>query len=161
MNAAHLHLITNHIPILGMASGLFVLIWGLFTKNKNTIVAASVLIALCAIGGIIANKSGEEAEETVEHIAGISRSAIHEHEEAAELAIPFIVISGITAVAGLWLNRRNHKWASLINLVLLVAVFISLVLSSRAGWMGGKIRHQTEINAAPESHNHHEPELKD
>jgi uncharacterized membrane protein len=147
MNAAHFHLITNHIPIVGLFCGLFMLIWALVSKNKSITVAATALIFLCSIGGIAANKSGEEAEDLVEQIAGISKTAIHEHEEAAELAMPFIFISIVFSSAGLYLNRRNHRWSNIVNYILLASCALACILSARAGWLGGKIRHAAEINA--------------
>jgi uncharacterized membrane protein len=147
MNAAHVHLITNHIPIIGLFCGLFVLLWGILAKNKSVVLVGTVLLLICSIGGVVANKSGEEAEDLVEQIAGVSKTAIHEHEEAAELAMPFMFISILLSAAALFLNKRNHKWASMVTILLLVSSALSCILSSRAGWLGGKIRHQTEINA--------------
>ena len=89
----------------------------------------------------------EEAEDLVEQIAGVSKTAIHEHEEAAELAMPFMFISILLSAAALFLNKRNHKWASMVTILLLVSSALSCIHSLRAGWLGGKIRHQTEINA--------------
>ena len=156
MNAAHLHLITNHIPIIGLFCGLFVLICGMVSKNKSVLTISMLLIALCSAGGMVANKSGEEAEDTVEQIAGISKSAIHEHEEAAEAAVPFILLSFVFSATGLFLHRKNHKWAGIANILLLVVCLLACSLSARAGWLGGKIRHQAEIGAIQPAMHHDE-----
>ena len=35
MNEAHLHMVVNHFPIIGMILGLIVLLGGLFLKNNT------------------------------------------------------------------------------------------------------------------------------
>lgn len=147
MNATHIHLLTNHIPIIGMVCGAFVLIWAIIAKNRNTTLAAIIILLFSGIGGGIANKSGEEAEEVLEKMVGISGAAIHEHEEAAELAMPFILITAVVSLAALFLNLKNHKFASMSNYLLAVVSVLAFAFSARAGLVGGKIRHAAEINS--------------
>ena len=162
MNAAHLHLITNHLPVLGLAFSALALIWGMYRKSRNTLLLAFFLILISAIGGFIAGNTGEAAEEAVERIIGISHEAIHEHEEAAEAAMPFNIASGILSLLAGFLLLKNHKYSGISQWVVLLIVLTGCALSARAGWLGGKIRHIQEIQSEPsathdaEEHEEHE-----
>jgi hypothetical protein len=151
MNATHIHLLTNHIPIIGIACGFFVLVWSIVSKNKNSLFAALFILLFSGIGGGITNKTGEEAEEQLERMQGISKVAIHEHEEAAEGAMPFILATTVLSAAALYLNYKNHKWSKFSNYALVLAAGLAFIMSARAGFIGGKIRHAAEIEAVQAS----------
>jgi uncharacterized membrane protein len=147
MNASHWHLITNHLPVLGLSFSAISIIWGMYRNSRNTLLLAFFLVLISAVGGFIAGNTGEGAEEAVEKIIGISHEAIHEHEEAAELAMPLIIASGILSLLAGFLLIKNHKWSKTSQWLLLLTVIMGCILSMRAGWLGGKIRHSPEINA--------------
>lgn len=146
MNATHIHLLTNHIPIIGFACGLFVLIWGIFGKNKGAVSAALLLLAGSGIGGMIANKTGEDAEHAIERITGVNQTAMESHEEAAELAMPFIVATVVLSGAALFFNIRGHRFSPLSNYAVLISAIAGFIFSARAGSKGGEIRHSQELN---------------
>lgn len=52
MNWAHIHLMLNHIPVLGTGFGLALLAWGMMRRNdslQRAALAAFVVVALAAI----------------------------------------------------------------------------------------------------------------
>ena len=52
MNLAHLHIVLNHIPSLGMALGVVLYIWSLYKKNdqlKKVSLPVMVVVALLAL----------------------------------------------------------------------------------------------------------------
>ena len=147
MNATHLHLITNHIPILGLLFSALALSWGMYRKSNSTLLLAFAMIFISSVGGFITGNTGEAAEEALEAISGISHEAIHEHEEAAEQAMPFIITSGILSLVAALLWLKKLPYSRLTQWILLGAVVAACSLSARAGWQGGKIRHAQEINA--------------
>ena len=49
MNGAHLHMVVNHIPIMGTVFGLGVLITGLVTNNHTVKNIAYVLFIMAAV----------------------------------------------------------------------------------------------------------------
>lgn len=145
MNLPHLHLVINHLPIFGTMIGSLVLLHGLWSNSRSTLIAAYNVFLLSAIGAVIAYFTGEPAEELVENIPGVAEAAISAHEEAAEIA--FICISALGLLAGLaaintWFSDKSSK--SLRYAVLVCAV-LSFGLMGRTGYLGGKIRH-TELN---------------
>lgn len=143
MDALHLHLIINHLPVIGSLLGTLVLLFAWLTKNNNTFLAAYFLLILSAAGAAVANESGEEAEERVEHLPGFDKQLIHDHEEAAEAAMGAMIALGAMSVVAAFFLYRNSNPAWMTPVVLIAAV-IAFALAARAGNLGGKIRH-TEL----------------
>jgi len=141
MNGAHIHLILNHVPILGSVFALCLLLYGHFFNNAVIIRAALVTIIVVAIVSIPAFLSGEEAEHVVDAIIGINKDAMGTHEEQAEIAFWVLLMNGAIALGTLISSIKTQKLSKplvWINLVLLVLV---VFLMARTGWSGGEIRH--------------------
>ncbi|MDQ3050301.1 MAG: hypothetical protein M3Q95_05395 [Bacteroidota bacterium] len=145
MNGAHVHLLLNHVPILGSLFALCLLLYGIFSKSEAVIKAALLTLVVSTLIAIPAFLSGEEAEHLVEPILGINENAMEEHEDMAEIAFWSMVMAGAVAL-GTLVAIRSTKFVSMmllwVNVVMLAIVF---VLMARAGLSGGEIRH-TEIN---------------
>lgn len=145
MNPVHIHLLLNHVAILAALFSILIFIYGFIRKNetvKNIALTGYVLAALAAIPVFI---TGEPAEEAVENIPGVLESIIEQHEEAAELAIWLIEITGLLALGGLLLRKFKFFSSTAFAAVLLLISMISAGTISYTGYLGGKIRH-TELN---------------
>jgi len=157
MNPAYFHLVTNHIPLIGGALTLFVLLYALFAKNSAIIKLALFFAVFVSLISIPAYLSGEEAEEMIEHNPGIEHDMIHEHEESAEIAFFAYMLTGAVALAGIiLLKRKPHLGTKIISAVLVLNLFSTgLVLKTAKD--GGKINHE-EIRDGyvPTSHEEHE-----
>jgi uncharacterized membrane protein len=146
MNDAHLHMVVNHFPIIGIIFGFGILIVGLILKNKTLINTSYVLFIVAAIFGAFSMGTGEGAEELVEDMPNIGKQIIHEHEELAEkLAVLLYVLAGLS-LAGLYLNFKKHSKAKPLSFLILSVVTVGLFLVQKVGTSGGEIRH-TEIRA--------------
>lgn len=143
MNDAHLHLLVNHFPIIGLFFGIAILLYGIFKKNPLLLNIAYVIFIFCMVTGKISMMTGEKAEDIVENL-GISHDLIHEHEELAEGFMKVIYLLGLASVLGLVANKRRHPKALLVSYLVLVLGVVGIVLSSPVGNSGGEIRH-TEI----------------
>lgn len=138
---AYLHLLSNHFPILGSLFGVLLLVVALVKPNLNTTLSAYLILLLGGIGGFIAYFTGEPAEESVEHISGISHKLIHVHEEMAENALIFVFLLTAAAVVGLWAERAQWKNAKNVERFTLVVGIIAFILFAFTGYLGGHIRH--------------------
>jgi hypothetical protein len=141
MNSAHLHLILNHIPVLGMGFGLALLGWALLRKSellKETSLGFIVIIAMLAIPTYL---TGEPAEELVENLPGVDKPSIERHEEAAQLAFVSVLIVGAAALIGLIFFRRSKSIPDWFSIVVLGLSAIVFVLMARTANLGGPIRH--------------------
>lgn len=162
MTLSHLHLLTNHLPIIGFAFGFLLLAWALLKKSEDITMAAYAVLVISGVGGVVTFFTGEEAEEAVEHLPGISHDLIHEHEEAGELAYFIILAVTILSVIALVLNKRKNKWRSAVNRLALLLALAGTLASVHAGYHGGLIRHspQTATNSTSE-HDDQEHEGED
>ncbi|RFZ85206.1 hypothetical protein DYU05_06285 [Mucilaginibacter terrenus] len=149
MYETHIHLLITHLPIIGAALGALVLIHGIWKKSDTTLIAAYNLLIISAIGAGIAYATGEGAEETVEHLQGISKNVIEEHAESAIISLALLIATGGIAVVGLFVIWKS---SFLIRPVALIVLFIALVgfgFIVRTGYLGGQIRHtEIETNSA-------------
>ncbi|GIV57120.1 MAG: hypothetical protein KatS3mg042_0033 [Rhodothermaceae bacterium] len=146
MNAAHLHLLVNHLPLFGILFGLPLLAFGWWRGRDGLVRLALVFFVVAGLGATAAYFSGEEAEEIVEHLAGVSHDAIEAHEDAAYYAFLSAIVLGVLSLGGLLAFRQDFpRWAAGVLAVLALGVF---VLMARANNLGGQIRHP-EIRDEP------------
>jgi uncharacterized membrane protein len=141
MSGAHLHLIVNHIPVLGAVFGLLILSYGVLKRNDGVVRTGLWTLAIVGLAGLAAYLTGEPAEEVVERLPGISESLIERHEEAAYLATIGGGVVGLVAIAGLALHRAGRPVASGFSALMLV---LTLGLFGGMAWtanLGGQIRH--------------------
>ncbi len=153
MNATHLHLILNHFPIVGTLIGFVILIYGLQAKNTSIQKLALYLFIVLAIISIPVYFSGEEAEETIEHLSNISKSDLHEHEEIAEKALVLIEILGITSLFFFYNQKKQFISDKILLKIIAVLSFITLFVFILVGNYGGKIIHSEIINDSKIIHN--------
>ena len=149
MDATHLHLILSHFPIVGTIIGIGILAYGQISKNNETKKVALVTFILMAILTIPAFLTGEEAEETVEHIAGVSEQLIENHEELAEKAIWLMDLLGALSLISFYAIIKKLSFAKTTTLITLVVSLATFGLFSQVGNLGGQIRHseiRTESN---------------
>ena len=76
MNDAHLHLLVNHLPIVGamLSLPLFGLAL-LMPKDRGALRAAVLVAVFTALGGVAADLTGEPAEEVVEGLPDVTEDA--------------------------------------------------------------------------------------
>lgn len=146
MNTAHFHLVINHLPIFGLLIGILTLVAGLLLKKAEVKLTALGILIFSAIASIFAFYSGEGAEEVVEHIAGISKSLIHDHEELAESFFTFTLIIGAIAIVAFIAEIKKWKFARYLIILVLILSISDIVLAKFVGTSGGEIRH-TEIRS--------------
>ena len=143
MNQAHLHMVFNHFPIIGLFFGIGILAYGIFKKQTILVNTAYVMFIVCMVMAKATMMTGEGAEEIVEEL-GISHDIIHEHEEIAETFMKILYTLGILSILGIVANVKKHAKAAIVSYVVLVLAIGSAVLSKSVGTSGGEIRH-TEI----------------
>jgi hypothetical protein len=146
MNAAHLHLILNHVPVVLAAFTPLFLAWVLVrgsNESRRLGMGVAVLLGLTALPAFI---SGEPAGEIAEDVPGISAGLIEPHEEAAEAALIGVIVLGAVALAGLLYFRRAAMVPSALIAVLLVGSVVCAGLMTWTANLGGKIHH-SEITA--------------
>ncbi len=141
MDAIHFHLVLTHFPIVGTIIGIGILAYGLYSKNDSIKKTALVTFFFMAILTIPVFLTGEEAEETVEHLAGISENLIEEHEELAEKAIWLMGLLGVMSLFSFYAITKKLPFSNKLTTVTLVVSIVTFALFAKVGNLGGQIRH--------------------
>lgn len=147
MNAAHIHLLFNHIPIIGSMFCLLLLGAGYLFERPHLVHASLTGIVLVALVSIVAFASGDGAKEIVEKLPGISKDAIEKHEHFADISFWLLEGTGLMALLTLIIGIRNKRLAkAAMGLVFIMLLAVCLMMI-RTGNLGGKIHHP-EINSS-------------
>jgi hypothetical protein len=150
MNLVHVHLLLNHVPVIGILIGLC-LFFGAIAGKSNELRRASLVLFLgIALLTIPAYLSGNAAEQAVRNLPGISSTVIAAHQNAALLAYLFMEVMGAVAWFGLWQFRRNARFGrGTLGIVLLLSLATTCLMAN-AAYIGGAIRHP-EILTVPDT----------
>jgi hypothetical protein len=154
MNPVHFHLLLNHLPVMGTAFACVLLGFAMLKEMESFKKLAYVILVFSALATPPVFLSGEGAEEKVEHMQGISESAIHDHEEAGEAALAAMIALGVLSLGqlGLYafpnLTRLRGKTA----FAILIASGLAFAWLAWTANLGGLIRHGEELGTpAPRS----------
>ena len=140
MNGAHIHLIVNHFPIVGVILGFLMLLVSIIFKKVEW---SKMVLGLLAFTGILsagAYFTGEPAEEFLESRPGFEEKYVEEHEETAEAAFIASMITGVLSLGALFYTRKVGFKPLVLFLVLLSSGATS-VLMGLTGNTGGQISH--------------------
>ncbi len=140
-NWAHMHLMINHIPVIGIPGAILLFIYAFVKKSDEVKMATFVMIVLLAILTVGVYLSGQAAEDMVKKLPGVTEADIGRHEEVADLSLILIEGLGALALAGLFFMRRSGsipKW--LVSLVFILSLITAVVVGYTAN-LGGEIRH--------------------
>jgi YVTN family beta-propeller protein len=141
MNSIEIHLILNHIPILGVAFvSLYLLIATIF---KNTFMQkASLWILLgVALVTIAVYLSGLGAETPVESLPNVSKALLQLHEKVARISSMTIwAIGGITFLGLVFLRGKEQLFKYFVRGILAMTL-LSTGLFVLTGYLGGQITH--------------------
>ena len=146
MNAAHLHLLLNHLPVLGAPFVALLLGWGLLRRQRELVrtgLGAAVLVAALSYPVFL---TGEPAEQLVEDASWFDEHRVHEHEDRAEAGLIAVLITGTVAGLGVWQSRGGREVNRLFSGAALTGLVISAGLFGWTALAGGQIRHD-EVRA--------------
>jgi len=146
IDAAHLHLMLNHVPVIGTPLLLLLLTIGLLRGSRElTTVSLTLVIGLAAATALI-YLTGEPAEELIERAPWVSKTLIEAHEEQALVSLVAALVTGSLAAAALALRAKAWSGPWLPRAVWGALAVTSLLIGWTA-WSGGQIRHD-EIRSA-------------
>ena len=141
MNLAHLHLLLNHFPTIGLGIALGLLLATLLKKSEDLQQASFVAFFLLGLVAIPAYLTGSAAQLVLQDQPGVSQEVMAAHQDAALLALILMEITGFLAWIALWRFRQWHRTA------IMVLAIVTFGLMASAANIGGHIRHP-EILAA-------------
>lgn len=140
---AHLHLLVNHAPIFLSIFGLALLTLSYLAAPDVMRRTAFVVLILGGAAGILADKTGEPAEDAIRGYPGVQRKIIHDHEEMAEKAYLFAAALGVVSLVAIVRWRKRPVPGGVNAAMILASAFVGGAMIY-TGLLGGRIRH-TEI----------------
>lgn len=134
MNIGFAHPIVVHFAIALTLVGIIFRWLSLLKRPAFVGPAATVLILAGALAVLAAVKSGKDAHGPVERVPG-SADAVHEHEEAAEVARNFVLAVAVLEIAALAAKlSKYHRHVLIASSILGVgAVVFVLIAGNRGG----------------------------
>lgn len=140
---AHLHLLVNHAPIFGCVFAFALLVCSYFAASDVLRRTAFVILVITAVAGLLADKTGEPAEDAIRGYPGVKRQIIHDHEDMGEKAWILAAVLGAASLGVLGLYRRKPVPNGLVTAMVFATAFVGGAMIY-TGLLGGRIRH-TEI----------------
>ena len=141
MNFDHLHLVLNHVPIIGFFTGVGLFVASLMEHNQDLRRSSLIIFAVVALITIPTFVSGVGADRTIAGEAGVSEALIRRHEGAAMLGLWFVMATGAAALMVLWRSQRPGGPSRANLATVLVLAIVASILMGRTGSTGGDIRH--------------------
>ena len=151
MNAPHLHLILNHVPTIGTAVALGLLLLSLLRRQEALTRVSLEVFYVLALITLPAYLSGVATALQLEKMPDISVEAIHKHHDGAIVGFALMMLTGLSSWMGLWRWRRASRPSGLNTGIVLVLAVLTLTTMAGTATMGGEIRHPEMLNegAAP------------
>jgi len=141
MDAPHIHLLLNHFPTVGFLVGLAVFAAGLARRSDDLIAAGLVALFLTSALSLTTYVSGDDTEQVLKAVPGVSQPLIDAHENAALIALTAMQVIGLLSWITLWRfgsNSRFHRRSLVLVSLFAVAAFALMAIAAN---LGGHIRH--------------------
>jgi len=139
MNAPQIHLMLNHVPVVGTLFVILTLGAALMFRSAALHRFGLAVLVGVALMGVPVFFSGEASEERVEHLSGVSEATIEAHEDLAKIAMVALGVLGLLALPGL-ASARVRTRLSYATVMLALAIGLGLVMAWTAH-LGGRVRH--------------------
>lgn len=142
MNAAHLHLVLNHFPIIGSAIAIFVLLIGILKKSDDVKKVSVLILILTALVTIPVYLTGEKAQAKVEgNYEDVDEDFIDAHEDFALYSFIAMNIAGALGLVAVFLYRKPKTLPNSFAYFLLAVLLIVNGMMAYTANLGGKIHH--------------------
>ena len=105
---AHLHVLVNHIPVVGLPIILLLLAWGLARREDAVVRAALIGTVLLAAGTWFTDYTGDGAKDDIRHLPWANKAVVKAHEDAGDQAELVAIATGVVALATLILARGGR-----------------------------------------------------
>jgi hypothetical protein len=146
LNAAHLHLVLNHVPTLGTAVALALLLLALIRRHEVLVHVGLEVLFVIALLTMPVYVTGAAAYAHLREGAEFSDIAARMHQDAALTGFAVTEFAGFVAWVALWQSRRTGQAGrGLVAAATLLSV-LALAIMGRAATLGGEITHP-EIRA--------------
>ena len=141
MALSHLHLVLNHIPVIGSVIALGIMLLALVRRSADLRRAGLEVVVIVGLATLPAYLAGVGAQPPAAERSEALSAALGAHHDAALIGAGFMLLTAIVAWVGLWQTRRVTAPARGVFAAVIFLATISLALMGRAANLGGQIRH--------------------
>jgi len=141
LNAEHLHLVLNHVPTLGTAIALALLLLALVRRHDVLVQVGLETLFVIAVVTMPVYVTGAAAYAHLRDTAGFSDMAARLHQDAALSGFAVTEFAGFIAWVALWQARRTGQAGRGLVAAAVITSAIALAIMGRAATLGGEIRH--------------------
>ena len=149
MNVPHLHLLLNHVPTIGGAAALTLLVIAFARKSDDLKRIALEAMYVVGLFTFPAYLSGVGAQQALRDTPDISKVFVDAHWTAALWTFVVIQLAGALSWLALWKYRRSGLWPTTLIAVIFVLSVLSFGTAARAASLGGEIRHPEILAQEP------------
>jgi uncharacterized membrane protein len=150
MNAAHYHLMINHIPLAGIICGTCLILVGLILKNEVLKKTALYFFVISAILLVPTYTTGGGAEKVLKAMMpGMTTDPVEQHEEMAMIALGGTGFLGLVSLVCIFIFWGQKPVKNAIAVVIAIISIAAIALTGYTAYLGGKIRHP-EISVSTE-----------
>ena len=142
LSATHLHLMLNHVPVLGTIFVLILLLWGLARRSREITSLGLLFTVILALVTIPVYLTGEPTEHQQRRATWFDKDRAHEHEEKAERGLIAVLATVVVALGALFLRRGGRPGVGAVTALATAGVAVSAVLFALAALEGGEIHHE-------------------
>ncbi|HEV2653735.1 MAG TPA: hypothetical protein VGT82_02205 [Ktedonobacteraceae bacterium] len=154
MTTVHLHLLLNHIPILGSIFITVLFIVALIYRNtflQKVLLWSLVVVALFTAATYL---TGNGAEQAVQGLPGVSEDILHLHETVAKVGLALMFVTGAIALAGALFYSFKPKLPRLLLVLVLSILLLNSGVFVYIGYLGGQIHHPEIRSSSSQSISH-------
>lgn len=141
MNAAHFHLMFNHLSIIGLGFAILLNVIAIFWKSPEIKKYSFGFYIFIGLLSVLAILTGDGAGEIVKTYPGISNDTIEQHETWGYIFFYGLMAIGVLSIGALWFSRKNDLLLKKFNIAALIVAFLVTFFAYRTGTTGGNIRH--------------------
>ena len=141
MNAAHLHILVNHMPMAFAIMALFTMIVGFIGRNVSIKKLSLGMLVCVALAGVAAYFTGGAAEDSSFGEGSGYEERVEPHEEAAEVSWILGIVAGVVGLAALLLTKRMQEFPAAFMVVSLLVLLVSMYFFAKTANLGGHIMH--------------------
>jgi hypothetical protein len=140
--SGYLHVLINHLPIIGTAVGLFGLLIALLLRNRMALIPTLAIIVLSGVSAWPVYVTGSNAYRPIMKLSDeAGRDWLNEHTDRADQTIwVFYVMAGVAAIA-IAAPIRWPKSAMPLGIIAALAALAGLATGGYIAQAGGLIRH--------------------
>lgn len=139
----YVHVLLNHLPIIGLFVALLGLTLALFFKSRAPLFLMLVLVGLMALSVVPVKRSGDRGADRVMAMSDDDGQAyLRYHEQLANRWLFTYLLTALAAAVAMGIGWKRPKYFRIAAGVVLLFGLASLFAGAVIADNGGKIRHR-------------------